>query len=133
MKLCDETITVFNRILDDEGYDAYIPTVIRGASWFCEVASAVTDTGLNAADKYTIRIPEDADFGGKSYASPAEYKESEGSFTLRNGDVIVKGEVTDMDLTPAKLQKAFGQIVTILGVTDNRRARNARHWKVVGR
>ena len=89
MKMCNDTITVFNRRLDpDTGYEIYTPTVIRGVSWYSHVDSAVTSDGLKAANKITIRIPIDAD--------------------------------------------KYGEIATILGVTDNRRAPRAKHWKVVG-
>lgn len=135
MKLCNETITVFNkRQAQDTGYDVYIPTVITGVSWFCEIASTVDASGLKAANKFTIRVPTDADFSGKSYVTPVEYATSDEktSFTLGNGDIIVKAAITDTDLKPSDLQQRYGEVVTILGVTDNRRTKNAPHWKVVG-
>ena len=134
MKLCDETITVFNARLDEEkGYDVYIPTIIRGVSWFCEIASNVDSDGLKAANKFTIRIPRDADFSGKVYVDPAGYAQAdpESMFTLKQGDVIVHGEEAD-SMLPSQLQKKYGEIVTILGVTDSTRRPNAKHWKVVG-
>lgn len=137
MKLCDEVITVFNARLDAEsGMDAYYPTVISGVSWYSETASTVVDaSGLKAADKYTIRIPENADFSGKRYVPPAAYATGDPAavFTLKAGDILVKGAVDQGGLRPADLQRICGEIVTILGVTDNRRAPNARHWKVVGK
>lgn len=135
MKLCNETITVFNkRLATDTGYDVYIPTVISGVSWFCEIASTADASGLKAANKFTIRIPTDADFSGKKYVTPAEYAESneETFFTLGNGDIIVKAAITDSGLKPSDLQAQCGEVVTVLGVTDNRRTNNAPHWKVVG-
>lgn len=160
LNLCDETITVFNAKHDaDRDTDIYYPTVIVGASWFCEIASTV-DKGLQAADKYTIRIPIDADFGGKEYVDPLTWAELTSQaadtddpedpedpdpeeeepeffelyFTLRNGDIIVKGDASGVeDPRPAVLQKLYPELVTILGVTDNRRAPNAKHWKVIGK
>lgn len=136
MRLCNETITVFNTRLDAEtGFNVYIPTVITGASWRCEVASVVdAQGGLKAANKFIIRIPEDASFSGKTYVSPAAYaqKDPKKFFTLKNGDIVVRGAVEDSCLKPADLQRLFGEVVTILGVADNRRALNAKHWKVVG-
>ena len=135
MKLCNETITVFNkRQAPDTGYDVYIPTVIVGVSWFCEIASTVDASGLKAANKFTIRIPIDADFSGKEYVTPADYATSDEdkSFTLGNGDIIVKAAITDEGLKPSDLQAQYGEVVTVLGVTDNRRTGNAPHWKVVG-
>ena len=134
MKLCDETITVFNsRLNTTTDNDDYIGTVITGVSWFCEIVSTV-DEGLKAANKFTIRIPTNANFGGKVYASPLDYAAAEdvsGLFTLKNGDIIVRGAVTATGLRPAALHKNY-EAFTILGVTDDRRARHEPHWKVVG-
>ena len=135
MKLCNEVVTVFNKKVDpDKGWDVYVPTVINGASWYCEIASTVDGNGLHAANRFTIRIPLDADFGGKTYIDPVAYGNESmtaGVFTLANGDIIVKAAVTD-ELTPAQLKEQYHDYCTILGVTDNRRAPNAPHFKVVG-
>ena len=132
MKMCNDTITVFNQCLDpDTGYEVYNPSVISGVSWYSHVESTVTNDGLKAANKITIRIPIDADFGGKSYVKPVDYTAGEGEFTLRSGDYIVNGEETQ-PLKPAQAREKYGEIATILGVTDNRRAPRAKHWKVVG-
>lgn len=134
MKLCNETITVFNAKLNkDTGNDDYYGTVITGVSWFCEIVSTVNE-GLKAANKFTIRIPADADFGGKAYTDPLTYADADDVttlFTLKNGDIIVRGAVTDTGLRPAALHKNY-EAFTVLGVTDDRRAPNAPHWKVVG-
>ena len=135
MKECNETITVFNTSLDAEtGYDTYIPTIIRGVSWYCEVASAVDSSGLKAADIFKIRIPVDADFSGKAYVKPAAYAGGDPTsvFTLGQGDIIVHGE-EKASLNPAQLQEKYGEIVTILGVTDNTRRPHAKHWRVTGK
>ena len=136
MKLCIETITVFNAALDPEtGYDVYNPTVINGVSWYSTIESTVTDEGLKAANRFTIRVPLDADFSGKSYVHPKQYADAEdrsGIFTLAQGDLIVHAAETEA-LTPAQLQEKYGEVVTVLGVTDNWRAPRAKHWRVVGK
>lgn len=135
MKLCNETITVFNSKFDPvSDSDVYYGTVIQNVSWYREVLATVVQTGLKSADKFTIRIPTTADFGGKTYVDPKAYDESDPSstFTLKNGDVIVQGNVPVDGQTPVKLQKQYSGFVTILGVTDNRKMRKAPHWKVVG-
>lgn len=136
MKLCTETITVFNKKVDaSNGWNVYVPTVIRGVSWFCEIASVVDSSGLHAANHYIIRIPESADFSGREYVDPIAYRDASmvaGIFTLANGDVVVKAEVTDDSLTLKQLHEQYPDCCTVLGVTDNRRAPNAPHWKVVG-
>ena len=35
-------------------------------------------------------------------------------------------------MQPAQLQEKYGELVTILGVTDSSRRPHAKHWKVVG-
>lgn len=135
MKECNEVITVFNAGLDETtGYDVYTPTVIRGVSWYCEIASAVDSSGLKAADRFIIRIPVDADFSGKAYVKPVAYAGGDPNsvFTLGQGDVIVHAEET-ASMTPAQLQEKYGEIVTILGVTDSTKRPHAKHWKVVGK
>ena len=139
MRLCNDTITVFNARYDSENdRDVYHATVIVGVSWYDEIASTVDSSGLKAADKYTIRIPQDADFGGKTYVDPITYAQAGSDpvqvFTLKSGDIIVKGAVTaGANVRPADLQKQYAEAATVLAVTDNRRAPNAPHWKVVGK
>ena len=136
MKLCNESITVFNKRWDEEnGWDVYYPTVINNVSWYGTTAVNVGDKGLNAANHVTIRIPVDADFSGKTYVDTVTYKSAEsvdGLFTLASGDIIVKSAVTVAPMTPAELKESFPDFCTVLGVTDNRRAPNAPHFKVVG-
>ena len=137
MKLCNDVITVFNAHVDqDAGGNVWTPTVVTGASWYLTDASTVDASkgGLVAANKATIRIPEDAGTGGKTWADPVTYRNAQsvsGLWTLQAGDIIVKGDASaTTDPTPAKLKKAYADCVTVLGVTDNRRAPNAPHWKV---
>ena len=95
--------------------------------------TSVDANGLKAASQYTIRIPLKADAGGKSYVDPVYWRNSAdvaGLYTLNEGDLMVKGAYTDMLTLPAQIKALHG--VTILAVTDNRRAPNAPHWKVVG-
>lgn len=135
MRLCNEKITVFCSRLDTvSDTDQYTATVIDGVSWFYGTKANVTSSGLKAANTVTIRIPADANFSGKTYVDPTAYPSGDPMkvFTLKNGDVIVKGDASRVvNPRPATLQKAYYEMVTILGVTDNRRAK-ASHWKVTG-
>ena len=122
MKLCNDVITVFNARVDpDVGGNVWTPTVITGASWYMTDASTVDASkgGLVSASKVIVRIPEEAAPEG---------------FGLKAGDIIVKGDAYTTDSpTPAKLKKTWGaDCMTVLGVTDNRRAPNAPHWRVTG-
>ena len=134
MNLCTDTITVFNKRVSDGSY-VYYPTVIGDVSWYGRVITSVGDKGLNAANTYTIRVPIEADFGQKTYVNPIEYKKAlspDNIFTFDNGDVIVKGSAAVAPMTLAELKAAYYEYCTVLSVTDNRRAPNAPHWKLVG-
>lgn len=136
MNRCNDTVTVFNaRYNPDNDCDEYIGTVINGVSWFCRIASTVDSSGLRGANVFTIRIPADADFSGKQYADAVMYAKGDPAtlFTLKSGDVIVKGITPTSGLRPADLQKYYPEVATILGVTDNSKAAHAPHWKVVGK
>ena len=85
MKLCNDTITVFNARVDpDVGGDVWAPTVLTGCSWYATDASTVDASkgGLVAANKVTVRIPAEAAPEG---------------FGLKNGDVIVKGDASSVE------------------------------------
>ena len=136
MRETNETITVFNQRYDTTtGTDVWTPTVIQGVSWFEATRAAVTQAGLKAADTATVRIPTDADTGGKAYLPPKAYKAAEsvsGAFTLAPGDLIVRAAVTTPGLTPSQIQAQYDDTITILGVTDSTHRRRAPHWKVTG-
>ena len=150
MKLCNDTITVFNARVDQQTHsNVWTPTVITGASWYMTDASTIDASkgGMIAANKATIRIPTAANTGGKTYADPVTYKAAADVstlWTLQNGDIIVKASVpssttvngvtttTPVAWTPSALKKAYADCVTVLGVTDNRRAPNAPHWRITG-
>lgn len=136
MKLVNDVITIFNhRIDDDKGYDVWEPTSIRGCHWYASTDTTVTTDGLMAAAKYTIRIPEDATvLYGKTYVDPVAYLDADptSSWTLQNGDLVVLGTETSR-MTPKEISEKHGTYATIVGVTDNRRAPQAPHWRVVGK
>lgn len=137
MKLCNDVITVFNKRWDaDKGWEVYYPTVIQGVSWYGTIAVNLADKELVAANEIIVRIPVDANFGSSAYVDPVAYKAADspdGLFTLASGDIIVKASVAVAPLTPAQLKESFTEYCTILGVTDDRRAPNAPHFKVVGK
>ena len=137
MKLANDTLTLFNARFDKaQDCTVYVKTVIYGISWYSTIKTTVADTGLKSANVFTIRIPIDADTSGKSYTDPATWALSnsvEGLFTLQQGDIIVKGIASSNVTTPAQAHKFYPDTAfTIQGVTDNRRALHAKHWKVVG-
>ncbi|MDO4866157.1 MAG: hypothetical protein Q4C10_06330 [Clostridia bacterium] len=131
MRLCDEAITLYNAVVDPAtGEDAYLKTVITGCSWAEARGVAAEEGGGRAADRCVIRIPEDAGFSGKRYAKPAAFDGSSGDcFTLRPGDLVARGEVTEEGLRPDELRRRYAAL-TVKAVSDNRRGRLGRHWRI---
>lgn len=133
MILCTETITILNPKVNPKNGDLeYYPSIIDGCSWFEKTLSAVTDNGLKAANETVIRIPASADFHGKDYVEPGDFEGSDPtqSFTLDSQALIVKGQENNERITKKELKQIHSQIMTVLGVTDNRRAK-LKHWKVI--
>lgn len=130
-----ETITVLNRRYNTStGRDEWQATVIAGVSWHSKIAATVTTTGLKTAKTATVRIPVGADASGRAYITPAAFKAAEdtsGAYTLARGDILVRGAVTG-DLTPAEVQAANEDCVTITDVIDNTRRPHGAHRRVVG-
>lgn len=136
MKNCDEVITVFNQRANPDNRDlVWVPTVIKGVSWYdTQVETVSAAGGLLTADKIVVRIPADADTQGKVYAPWLAYAAAEdvsGLFTLKKA-VIVRGEAQGDQWTPETLKAAFDDCMIVKTVADNRRAPNAPHFRVVG-
>lgn len=135
MKLVDDTITIFNKYIDSETkFKKYISTVVTGVHWYGTDMVSVTSDGLVGANKFTIRIPEEADFGEKEYVSPKDFSkltDKSGYFTIAEGDIIVHGVAEEDEAKPDYLEDTYDEVVTIISVTDNRKAPNAKHWRVV--
>ena len=134
-----ETITVINRKFNaTTGLDDWTPTIIDGASWYSKQVASVTQTGLKTAKTAAVRIPVDADTGGKAYMPPKAYKAAtsvSGAYTLAEGDLVVRGSVTTTQgqvLTPATIAETYEDSFTITAVADNTRRPHGQHWKVVG-
>lgn len=134
MRGCKETITLFNARRDGgTGGFVYLPTVIAGCAWHGIQRESVDEKGgLVAADEVVVRIPTDADFGGRAYVDPVAWRGGADGFTIQGGDIVVKGRVAGDDWTPARLKAAFAECFTVLGVTDNRSAPRGGHWRLVG-
>ncbi len=131
MRLCDETITLYNAGLDPAtGEDVYLKTVISGCSWAEARGAAAEKGGSRASDGCVIRIPEDAGFSGKRYVAPAAFDGASGEcFTLLPGDLVVRGEVTEEGLRPDELRRRYSAL-TVRAVSDKRRGRLGRHWRI---
>ena len=136
MKLAGEAITLFNSKLDTaKGYDILYGTVITGVAWYGSKSAGMTTHGYRQSNTITVRIPMDAETGGKSYVDPMTYEAAThalGIYTLKADDIIVRGVVPTSGMTRKSLLDSNYEVMTVMTVTDDRRAPNAPHWKLTG-
>ena len=124
-------ITLCNRFFANK-QEAYSATHIPGVSWVTKHLASVGEKGLSAVDEASIRIPADADTGGRVYVPPNVYTGDAGTWTLRPGDWIVAGTI-DPSQALADVLKANPDAIQIKGVADNRDPRVSaylQHWRV---
>lgn len=130
-----DNITICNAVVNKAvALDFYYRCFVQNVYWFGRTAVAV-DQGLSEANSTTIRIPLTATFG-KTYVGPLEFDvayEKDKFFTLRPGDIIVKGMANEASLTKESLKEKYDYVITITSVTDNRiGSPNMHHWLVLG-
>ncbi len=132
--LTNADITIYNRKFDKKtGFDLWNRTVIRGVHVYVDHKVSVGDTGLNSANVFKIRIPDNV---GNSdlYLPPEEYAALEnpsGHWTIQNDDYIVIG-VCDLEIErPAELQSIRPLHCKVISWSDNRFG-GLPHWRIGG-
>lgn len=115
MQLCNDTVSLFNKLPDGKRGYYWRKTLLRGVSWYAKDISSVTNDGLQTARQFVVRIPNAEGYGD--------------TWTLHNGDYMVKG---DVEYTAAMAETYAPDVMTVTAVIDNRRAPHAPHIKVLG-
>lgn len=94
-----DNCTLYNKAYDTEkGYDVYHRTVLKGVRWEERQGVNVAKLGMSEADKLLVLIPFSVDaerklaMTAKAYARTSDKTQF---WTLKEGDILVKGEVTD--------------------------------------
>ena len=130
--------TLYNHYTDKEGRTAYKKTVINSVNWQKQQNTNVADKGLLSADQTNVFIPFNADFEGKEYMGPKEFRrlseeEKDKYFTFDNDDYIVKGEIEE-EVTVADIKKKYDNVATIISVLicDNG-SPSIRHFEIGGK
>lgn len=102
----DDTITVINKLDAKDSalrQDVYYATVIPHCMWSVKTVRQVDSNGdVNIGTVHQVQIPE-----SENYQPYREWKKDRDTrteaFTLRTGDYIIKGEVTD-DVTASTIK-----------------------------
>ena len=127
-------ITIYNRQCDKQsGFDTWHRTVIRGVHLYVNHKVALGDGGVNNADLYKIRIPEDAE-NTDLYLPPDKYvlcPDPGNHWTIQNEDHIVIGECLQDIEKPSDLKKVSQRHCKITSWSDNRFG-GLPHWKIEG-
>ena len=128
-------ITLYNHFYNpDTRLDEWKRTVIRGVHFYVDNKISVGDKGVNSADIYKIRIPQNADCQSE-YVSGDEWMacgcDVLGKWTLQNDDIVVRG-ICGLDIEkPADLKKSGWKYCKITSWSDNRFG-GLPHWRIGG-
>lgn len=94
-----DVCTIYNKSYDDDkGYEVYNRTVLSGVYWEERQGVNIAKSGMKEADKLLVLIPISVDVEGKLAMTAKAYARTSDKtnfWTLKPGDIIVKGEVTD--------------------------------------
>ena len=127
----NETITVYNAVFDENSdCDIYRKAIISGCSWHSQHITGHDGTSFHRENVMKIRIPETAR-SSKAYVTPTEFTGAGCQYTLRSGDIIVKGVGPDIS-RPDELAGKSADLCTITVVHDNRRI-GLKHLYVEGK
>lgn len=129
---CD--ITIYNHKFNKgTRLDEWHRTIIRGVHFFVDNKVVLGDAGINSANVYKIRIPEDACCESQ-YVTEDEYENMDnvfGIWTLQNDDYIVLGECSLNIQKPSDLKQAKKRYCKITSWSDNRFG-SLPHWRIGG-
>jgi hypothetical protein len=131
--ITNTSMTIYNRYTAT-GAEAYQRSVIDAVAW--ENTKAVSGAGAgrlsdNAATVYIPKIGQTAYTAPKAWLALAN---KAGKWTLREGDIIVKGTVTDSiagTFTITSLKAKYDNVLVITSVdTMDNGSPELHHWQV---
>lgn len=140
--LTNTAATIYNAYTDpDTGKTDYRRTVIPAVHWEDIAGSSVSGTSHPSANSASIFIPFYAqDSMERKYVPAVDYadmtdEEKEKHWTIRNGDLIIKGEILDEITTESGGIKKFSYLhndaVTVQTLlTADYGSYAMRHWEV---
>lgn len=111
------TITIYNKIVIDRE-DKYYRTTLNNVLWYGSDTINISGKGITNSDDINIFIPVES---LENYKKPNEYinltdEERNDFFTLKKGDIVVKGE--SFDITSITDLKNYNDVITINKIND---------------
>jgi len=126
-------ITIYNRHFVNR-IETYQRVIVRDIVWQATKAVSGRSTGVLGSNVATVLIPMQR---GTNYLKPKAWQaliDKSGNWTLQEGDVIVRGAITQEITTEYKLsnlRSEYDDIVTITSVDAmDEGSLNVQHWEV---
>lgn len=135
--ITNTSLTLYNQWADKEkGVIKYVRTVIEDVSWYLKQKTTVADNGLQSADSYEIRIPEESEPEDKSYIDPDEFinltkEDVDKYWTIRKDDLFAKGVLDTEIESMEELSNSCSYAGIVMSTSDNRIGLNP-HWQIGG-
>lgn len=127
-----DTITIYNKI-PQQGREPeqFRRTVVHGVFWDSTSGAAFGKSGKDDSDSITVMIPD-----LPALVPAAEWFRNgcpEDKFTLSPGDIIARGECSDISGT-SELERQHAEKMIIAAVRDCRfGSASLKHWEVSGK
>lgn len=122
--IINDSLTIYNRKLNLETKQyVYNRTEIPEIHWYTDQKTSVSDKGLASADIYKIRIPgnQTGNFLPASEYAALSFGEEKNYWTVENGDLFVKGIVTDEITKESDLKNKHYVYGKVMSYSDNRK------------
>ena len=127
------SMSVYNKYTDEEKNVIFKKHLIDNVFWDDSKGINI-NTGYEKADDVNVFIPKSQN-NMSGYVEPKKYKGLNNTWTLENGDFIVKGNVEESSVTSIKeLLKKYDNVFTISLVDDKDfGSANMQHFEIRGK
>jgi len=126
-------MSVFNKYVDEEKNVIFKKHLIDEVFWD-DTKSINLNRGYENADNINVYIPKSQN-NMSNYVEPKKYLGLDNSWTLNNGDFIVKGETEETEVYSIKeLKEKYENVFTITLVDDKDfGSKNMHHFEIRGK
>jgi len=126
----NHTCTIYNKY-QDSGTDKWHRTVLSGVFWKDIKGTVIQKQGTGNQSSLRLIIPKSIS-NAADYVEPDNYSGS--GWTLKAGDIVVFGEVTDtITVSAAKELAKYSTMRIILAVDNYGFASDMANWEVTGK
>lgn len=135
MGMMQDVVTVYNKYVD-EGVEKWQRTVLSGVFWDAVKGAVARRTGVQSADSMQIIIPLSVTASRASYLPPkawAACTDKSGFWTLRSGDIVVRGAVAREISRSSKELRDLDDVLAITSADTKRFGGGMAHWEVSGK